>query len=305
MDISIGKSYNHCKFRTLLSKSIMVKRKTRKKPSFIVAILSVAFVLFLLGLFTLLVFQTNTLLKQLKETIEVNIFVEDFASEDEIELLEQDLATKTYTKELRFISKDDAKQEFGEEFDMELLEENPLPASFSMFVESEYSHPDSLQVISAALEQHNTISEVIYQEDIVSILNTNVKKLAGVLLAASILFIVIAFTLIDSTIRLRIYSKRFIIKSMQLVGAKNSFITSPFIRTGILNGFISSVIALALLFGVIYFLNSRFQFLSVSRNMEFLLFLSLGVILFGVLLSVIATWFSVRKYLNAKIEDLY
>lgn len=261
--------------------------------------------MFLLGSFALLVFQTNNLLKQLKENVQVNVFIEDFASEAQISELQNDLTEKNFVKKLNYISKEEAKEQFADEFEMDLLEENPLPASISLNLKANYANPDSLQQITKQLLNYKQVSEVLYQKDIVSLLNTNVKKIATILLIASILFIIIAFTLIDSTIRLSIYSKRFIIKSMQLVGAKNSFITAPFIRKGILNGFLSSLIAILLLFGVIYLLNQNFNFIHLQHDVQFLLWLCLGVVLFGIILSIIATWFSVRKYLNAKIENLY
>lgn len=282
-----------------------MSKKSKRKPSFIISILSVAFVLFLLGLFALLVFQTNSLLTNLKENVEVNIFIEDFATDEDIELLQTDLQQKNYAKRIEYISKEEARNEFSNEFEMDLLEENPLPASISMYLNAKYANTDSLNLIAGRLQNYSQVSEVLYQKDIVDVLNTNVKKIAAILLAASIVFIIIAFTLIDSTIRLSIYSKRFIIKSMQLVGAKNSFITKPFIRKGIGNGFLSSLLAIVLLFGVIYFVNNSFQVINFEQDAQFLLILVAGIVVFGVLLSLLATWFSVRKYLTTKIEDLY
>lgn len=279
--------------------------KSTRKTSYFTAILSVAFVLFLLASLTFFIFKTNQLLANLKENIEISVFLQDFASDVDIANLADDIANAPYTKEANYVSKADAMEQFANEFEVELLKENPLPASIQLKVNANYANTDSLNVVTQKIKQNNIVSDIHYQQDIVELLSTNVKKIGIALGAAAILFTIIAFTLIDSTIRLSVFSKRFLIKSMQLVGAKNSFIILPFIRKSIINGFISSLIALLLLLAVAYGLNKQFGFIQLQQNQQFYLILVLSLFVFGILLSILATWLSVRKYLKANIEDLY
>ena len=279
--------------------------KSTRKTSYFTAILSVAFVLFLLASLTFFIFKTNQLLANLKENIEISVFLQDFASDVDIANLADDIANAPYTKEANYVSKADAMEQFANEFEVELLKENPLPASIQLKVNANYANTDSLNVVTQKIKQNNIVSDIHYQQDIVELLSTNVKKIGIALGSAAILFTIIAFTLIDSTIRLSVFSKRFLIKSMQLVGAKNSFIILPFIRKSIINGFISSLIALLLLLVVAYGLNKQFGFIQLQQNQQFYLILVLSLFVFGILLSILATWLSVRKYLKANIEDLY
>lgn len=288
-----------------MQNSILATKSKNRKPSFFTSILSVAFVLFLLGVFTLLVVQTNKVFTHLKENLEVNVFLEDFAEEEAINALQDEFSLKPYIKSVEYISKEQAKEDFAEEFEMTILEENPLPASLNLNLYANYTNTDSLKIITEELGGYDAVGEIIYQDDLVNLLNTNIKKIGAILLGASILFIIIAFTLIDSTIRLSVFSKRFLIKSMQLVGAKNSFIVRPFVRKAVLNGLVSSFIALAMLFAVTYLLSKNYNLFSIQDDLQFFVSIAIGIIILGVFISYLATWLSVRKYLKAKIEDLY
>lgn len=279
----------------------------KRKPNYFSSIISIAFVLFLLGFFAFLIVEANTVFKGLKENVEVNIYLEDNANKKSISTLSKQLEKQNETKSVRFVSKEQALNEFENEFELDFLDKNPLPASLILNVKEHYAHPDSLLILKKNLLKNKIVNDVVYQEQVISILNKNIRDIALVILVASITFLFIAIHLIDSAIRLSIFSKRFIIKSMQLVGAKNGFIMKPFLLKSILNGFISSILALMLLGTAIYALTltHKGQLFSLSNNLTYYFSIILGIFLVGIFISFITAWSSVHKYLNTKIEELY
>jgi len=279
--------------------------KQRHKPSFISSILSVSFVLFLLGVLSILIFQAKKLSDHFKENIEISLFLKDNAPEAEIKQLELALAAEDYAREVEYISKGKAAEDFADQFEADVLDDNPLPASINLFLKSKYANPDSVSVIIPLLEQKTIVNEIIYQEALLELVNNNISKIGTALGIATIIFLLIAFTLIDSAIRLSMYSKRFLIKSMQLVGATNNFIISPFIQRGILNGLLSSVIAILMLLGLYFYLTKTVQGLFTDEDFMFFSAVLVGMIIIGILVSLVSTTFSVKKYLHSKIEDLY
>jgi len=272
--------------------------KQRHKPSFISSILSVSFVLFLLGVLSILIFQAKKLSDHFKENIEISLFLKDNAPEAEIKQLELALAAEDYAREVEYISKGKAAEDFADQFEADVLDDNPLPASINLFLKSKYANPP-------LLEQKTIVNEIIYQEALLELVNNNISKIGTALGIATIIFLLIAFTLIDSAIRLSMYSKRFLIKSMQLVGATNNFIISPFIQRGILNGLLSSVIAILMLLGLYFYLTKTVQGLFTDEDFMFFSAVLVGMIIIGILVSLVSTTFSVKKYLHSKIEDLY
>ncbi|MBX2846397.1 MAG: permease-like cell division protein FtsX [Saprospiraceae bacterium] len=287
----------------IFEKIIELARK--HKPSYISSILSVALVLFLLGILSLFMLQAKKLSDHFKENIEISLYLKEDIEETQIKQLEQALAAKDYTKEVAYISKAEAAEAFAEEFDASVLDFNPLPASLNLNLQSKYANSDSLAQILPLLEKEPLINEIVYQEGLVELVNTNIQKVATILAIAALLFLLIAFTLGDAAIRLAMYSKRFLIKSMQLVGATNGFIIRPFLQRGTLNGFLSSLIAILLLVGVVYYLRQTIPGIFTRADLPILSGIAGGITLLGVLLSLLSTSFSVRKYLRAKIEDLY
>lgn len=277
----------------------------KRKPNYFSSIISVAFVLFLLGFFAFLILEAKAVFTNLKENVEVNIYLEDNANEKSIATLSKQLKKQSATKSLRFISKDDALKEFEGEFELDFLEENPLPASLVLNVNETYAQPDSLLILKKNILKNSIVNDVVYQEQVVEILNKNIRNIALAILVASVVFLLIAIHLMDSAIRLSIFSKRFIIKSMQLVGAKNGFIMKPFLLKAILNGFLSSILALVLLGIAVYSLTQKGQLFSLSNDFTYYSAITIGLFLVGIFISLITAWLSVRKYLNAKIEELY
>lgn len=279
--------------------------KQKNKPSFISSILSVAFVLFLLGVLAILIFQAKKLSDHFKENIEISLFLKDTAAESDIKQLELTLAAEDFAREVDYISKGQAAEDFAEQFDADVLDDNPLPASINLYLKSKYANPDSVSLIIPQLEQNPLVNEVIYQEALLDLVNNNISKIGTVLGIATLIFLLIAFTLIDSAIRLAMYSKRFLIKSMQLVGATNSFIISPFIQRGIVNGLVSSVLAILMLLGLYFYLTKSVPGLFTNDDFVFFSSVLVGMIIVGILVSMLSTIFSVKKYLRTKIEDLY
>ncbi len=277
----------------------------KNQPRFISSIISVAFVLFSLGLLVFTVAKSNQLVTELKEKVEVNIFLSDELSQRELDKLIAKVSEAPYTKSQEYISKDEAKKEFSESFELDVLDSNPLPASINVFLRASYANQDSLEVISNRLLENSGITDVFYQKELLNLVNTNVKKIGGILITMLILFSFIALTLIDNAIRLSLFSQRFIIKSMQLVGAKDSFILKPFLGKGVLNGLYSSFISLFFFTLLYYALESYFPIIEWPQDKTLVLVIVLGTFILGMVLSFLATWHSVTKYLNTKIEELY
>jgi len=274
-------------------------------PTYISSILSVSLVLFLLGLLAVTLFQAKKLSDHFKENIEVSIFLKDDVAIEKAKSFELDLAGKPYTRKVNYISKEDAALEFSDEFDVNILDHNPLPASVNLYLNAKYAHQDSLSTIIPQLESNSIVSEVAYQKGIVELMNANISKIGTGLMIASLLFLLIAFTLIDGAIRLSMYAKRFLIKSMQLVGATNRFIISPFVQRGILNGLLSSIVAIAMLLGLYYYFTRKYPGLFSQQEFSFFSLVILGVIIAGIIISLISTYAAVKKYLKTKVEDLY
>ena len=217
--------------------------------------------------------------------------------------------TYSYIKSTEYITKEDAaaslQEELGEDF-LETLGYNPLSPTINVYLNSEYANPDSIKMLETFfLTDTNIVSEVSYQQNLVHLINDNVKKISLILLFFSAALFLISFALLNNTIRLMIYSKRFIINTMKLVGAKRNFIRKPFLITGALQGFFSSLIAITILGIIVYFMNNQVGEMLNLIDISTLGLLFLLVMAMGVLLSLISTYFSINKYLRLKSANLY
>ena len=244
----------------------------------------------------------------MKENIGFQVILNDNAREVDIAKLRKMLDASDFIRSEEYITKDDAakalKEDIGEDF-ISFLGYNPLLASINVHLKAEYANTDSLIWIEKELLQNKQIKEVIYQKSLVSMVNENVKKISAVILAFSLLLMFIALALINNTIRLSIYSKRFLIKTMQLVGATQGFIRRPFILKGIKHGIYGAFIAICLLIGILYLAQKKIPELQETQDMQLLLTLFSIVIFMGILISWISTSLAVRKYLRLKADDLY
>lgn len=280
----------------------------KSKPSYVMSIIGVALVLFLLGTLGLLVIHAKKLSTYFKESIEIQVILRDNVKDNTAEALRDTIARQPFTKSVEYVSKDMAadrfKKEFGEDF-ISLLQYNPLYASINLKANAAYVNPDSLKKMEDYFMQNTSVREVFYQRALVDKLNENVKKIGLVILVVSILLALIVIILIDNTIRLAMFSNRFLIKTMQMVGATRWFIARPFDLRSIGNGLISAVLAVAGVCAVIYFADRELPELSAMRDYFLTALLFIGMMLIGICISLLSTHRSVMKYLRLKLDDLY
>jgi cell division transport system permease protein len=284
------------------------QERSRLRSSYISLVVSVSLVLFLLGILGLVLINAKELSDYFRESLSFSVMLDDAAKEADIRMLQKDLDAKSYVKSTTYVSKDDAaskmKTELGEDF-ISFLGDNPLPPSIDVYLTSKYTRPDSVAKIEKYILGYPFVKEVYYQESLLFLINENVKKISLFLLVISTFLFLIALTIINNTIRISIYSKRFIIRTMQLVGATRSFIRKPFILQSALFGFIAALIALTLLMGLLYLIEKKFFLMFTFENTNLLLLLGAAVIMTGVLINIISTYFSVNRYLSISEDKLY
>ena len=280
----------------------------RGKPSYFMSILGVTLVLFLLGIIGWLVINANKLGNTFKENVEVGAYLRGDVNPKDSAALMDYISAKPYVRSIEFVTKESAKKKYmgdGNENWDKVLDANPLPNSINFKVKQEYMNSDSLMAIQADLQQQTYVSDVEYPKALVDNLNKNIQRISVILLAVAILLALVVIILIDNTIRLAMFSNRFLIKTMQMVGATRSFIARPLNIRALINGLISSAIAILLLFTLIGWAESQFPQLKAIRDFKLTMILFLGLIILGVGISVYSTHRSVLKYLKMKLDDLY
>lgn len=286
------------------------ERYTRRRyqSSKITTIVSITLVLVMLGLLALTIVHARKLSDYVRENIGFRVYIKDDAPVEDIIILQQRLDGSTFVKSSEYISPEQAARELtaelGEDF-IEFLGYNPLPPSIDLRVKAGYANVDSLQVIENLLMQEIIVKEVFYQKSLVHLINKNIRRISIVLLGISGLLLLIAMALINNTIRLSVYSRRFIIRTMKLVGATRGFIGRPFILRGILQGFYSALFAILILGTILYFLMQQVPELQSLVDIYMYVAVFGLVILTGMFLSWISTFFAVRKYLKMKEDELY
>jgi cell division transport system permease protein len=282
--------------------------KTRLRSSYLSLVISVSLVLFLLGVLGLVLINAKELADYLRESLSFSIMLDDNAKEPDIRMLQKDLDAKPYVKSTEYISKDAAavkmKKELGEDF-ISFLGDNPLPPSIDVYLHSGYTSPDSVAKIEKYVREYTFVKEVSVPESLLFLINENVKKISLFLLVISAFLFLIALTIINNTIRLSIYSRRFLIRTMQLVGATRAFIRGPFLIQSAIQGLLAALVAMSLLIGLLYLIEKEF-FLMFSFESTYLLFLlGAAIIVTGILINVISTFFSVNRYLSISEDKLY
>ncbi|MFP4046353.1 MAG: cell division protein FtsX [Bacteroidota bacterium] len=282
--------------------------KRRLRSSFLTSVVTISLVLFLLGVLGLLVFNAKILSDYVKENIGFSIILKEGVKEVEIKRLQKVLDASEYVKSTEYVTKKEAaeelKKELGEDF-IDFLGYNPLLASIDVHLNARYANPDSLEIIKNDLKKYDHIKEVFYQKSLVQLVNQNIQKIGLFIIAFSGFLFLVAIALINNTIRLSIYSKRFIINTMQLVGATRGFIRRPFLFRGIMQGVYASIIAMLMLSAVIYFFQQEFDNIITLQDIEVIAPLFGAVLLVGLFISLISTFFAVNKYLYIKIDKLY
>tara|TARA_B100000131_G_scaffold320287_2_gene368035 strand:- start:51 stop:929 length:879 start_codon:yes stop_codon:yes gene_type:complete len=290
--------------------------KKKLFSSSISIVVSLSLVLFIIGLVSLLLINTVRISNYVKENIGFTIMIKEGAKQIDIMQLQDELQTYNFVQESYFTSKEkateDLKENLGEDF-VDFLGYSPLLSSIDIRLVPEYVNTDSLKMIKGLLVENNSVHEVYYQSNIVEKLNNNIKKLSVLLLGFSILLFIISITLINNTIRLSVYSKRFLIRTMHLVGATHIFIQKPFLEKSIYQGIYSAIIAMFMMLGVLGLLKSGFQDYISTETGSFLNkndFISIGIVFIiifvvGILVNWLSTFLAVRKYVRIEEKNLY
>ncbi len=282
--------------------------KRRLTSSYLTTVISITLVLFLIGIAGFLILNVQNLSRHVKENIGFNIELKENVREADIQQFRKIMDAKNYVKSTEYITREQAAIEtqkaLGEDF-ISFLGYNPLPASIKVKLNAPWANPDSIAKIESDLKKFPQINEMYYRKTLIHEINDNVKKISLIIFSFTILLLFIALTLINNTIRLSVYSKRFLIHTMQLVGATRGFIRRPFIFKGAYYGLLSALIAILLLLGTIYIVQNQIEGLIDFIDPEILAFLFAGVALTGIIISSISTFFAVNKYLNLNTDALY
>lgn len=281
----------------------------RKKPSYFMSILGVALVLFILGLLGWIVINTSKLENYFKGSVQLHAFIREGSPQRDIDSLEAAVKNMRFARDVEYITKDMAREKFigdnNEDWN-KVLDFNPLPASVDFYLKPEYVNKDSLVKVLAEVKQYFIVSEVKYPDAVVNSLNNLVKKIELILLVIALVFAIIVIILIDNTIKLAMFSNRFIIKTMQMVGATRWFIAKPFDRKAIINGFTSAILAIASILAIIYSLETWWlPELKALKDNLLLSLLFFFLIIIGIGITLFSTHRSVMKYLKTKLDDLY
>ncbi|MCK5028589.1 MAG: permease-like cell division protein FtsX [Bacteroidales bacterium] len=282
--------------------------KRRLRSSYFTSLISISLVLFLLGLMGILVLNAKRLSEYVKENIGFSVILKENVKEVDVILLQKSLDAAEYVKSTKYITKEEAaeelQKELGEDF-VEFLGFNPLLASIEVHMYAEYANQDSIVVIEKEFKQYEQIKEVFYQKSLISLVNENIRKISLIILIFSGLLFLVAITLINSTIRLSVYSKRFLINTMQLVGATRGFIRRPFLYKSAGNGILAAILAMGFLTGLLYAAQKEFKEIISFQDVEIIGMLFLCVLIFGILINWVLTFFAVSKYLRMKVDKLY
>ena len=284
--------------------------KTTKpyKPNYIYSVISVTMVLYLIGVFGFILIHTQKLTTYFKENIIISIELKDNVNLGDRDKLEKLIQKEPSIKSAVFISKDSAAQRLRvsikEDF-IQLLGHNPLYDAFEININADYAKQDSLKILESNILRFPVVKNMHFDHTLISNIDIKTKMIGGVILAISILLLIISLTLVNNTIRLSMYSQRFLIKSMQLVGAKSNYIIKPFVFKSIRNGLLSGILASACLAASQVYAQRFMPELEILHDVNLYLSLVLSIILIGVLISWLSTTISVRKYLRLKLDDLY
>jgi len=281
-------------------------RKT--KTIYVSTVISIALVLLMTGLLGLILVHAKNLSNYVKENIVLNIIVNEGAKEVDITALQKQVDANPFVLKTQYVSKELAARnltkDLGEDF-VDFLGYNPLLSSIDVYMKADFANNESIEKFTSQLSKNPLVKEVIYQKSLIDMVNQNIKGIGLVILAFAGILLIIAVALINNTIRLAIYSQRFLIKSMQLVGATRGFIRKPFLAYGIFHGLLAGLIAIILLLLTLYFAQQQVPEMIILRNWFEFIIVFLGVLGIGILISGLSTYFAVSKFLRLKIHDLY
>jgi len=280
----------------------------RLRASYITSIISIMLVLFMLGLLGMIILHGKKLSDYVRENISISVMLKDNVEDDAVQNYMKRLEKTSYVKQAEFVSREQAAKELanelGEDF-VQFLGYNPLPASIDLQLRAGYANTDSIARIEKQLLSSNLVKEVVYQKSLIDQVNSNISKITLVMLSFSLILLIISIILIANTIKLSIYAKRFLIRSMQLVGATENFIRLPFIKRSIVHGIIAAVVADLLLIGTLYLAQQRIPEIAALQDIQQFALFFVAVLVLGIILSALSTWISVNKFLRMKVDNLY
>jgi len=282
--------------------------KRRLRSSYITSVISISLVLFMLGLIAILLLNTHKISVVVKENIGFSVILKESVKEADRLQLQKNLDALRFIKSTEYISKEQAAKEFqqelGEDF-VSFLGSNPLLSTIDVRLYADYANRDSIVKVKKEIQKYEQVKEVYYQESLVNKINENVRKISLVILIICGALFIIAISLINNTIRLSVYSKRFIINTMQLVGATKSFIRKPFLYKSVLQGIYCSGIAITMLLFFINWLEKQLEGIVKLNELSTIFILCSMLLFIGICINLISTWFSVNKYLRLSTEELY
>ncbi len=283
-------------------------QKRRLISSYFSVVLSVFLVLFLLGILGLFVINSKKISNDFKEEIPMSVYFKDNANDSVLKAFGTMLKESAFVKTDTFVSKEMAaskhKDIIGEDF-MQFLGFNPLQNSYDINLKADFVQADSIKTIEQKFKENKFISDIVYDKHLVDLVNDNVKKITFWILVITGFLALIAVLLINSSMRLSIYSNRFIIKTMQMVGATKSFIRKPFIMRSIKLGVVGALLAIVAIIGVLFYIDANFPKLGILDDQLMIGAVLLGVLVLGVLISWFSTFFATQKFLNLRTDDLY
>lgn len=280
----------------------------KTKTIYVSTIFSIALVLLMLGMLGLILVHAKNLSDYVKENIVLNIIVDEGANETDILAFQKELNANAAVKQTQYVNKEVAQhnltKDLGEDF-VNFLGYNPLLSTIDVYLKADYANNESIDSLKKNLEKNPIVKEVIYQSSLIDMVNKNIKTIGLIVLGFAVILLVIAIALINNTIRLAIFSQRFLIKSMQLVGATKSFIRKPFILVAALHGLIASFISIIILLGILFYAQKEIPEIIILRNYSEFGIVFIAMVVVGIFITSASTWFAVSKYLRLKIYDLY
>jgi cell division transport system permease protein len=282
--------------------------RRRLAGAWLSTVISISLVLLLVGIASLLLVNARNVSDYFKENMQVSVMMKQEIDEEEAGKFQQQLDSMPFVKETRFISKAQGSKEMvdmlGEDF-LDVFESTPIPVSIDVTLKADYVSPDSLKMVEQQIRKSSLVDDVVYQQSLVEKLNTNLQKVSLILGVFILLLLFISFVLINNTVRLNVFSKRFTIHTMQLVGASKSFIRGPFLVQSIFQGLFSALIAIILLLGILFFIRNEFEQLFNIFSLDLLLTVLGIVVAAGILICFISTYFVVGKLLRLSKNELY
>jgi cell division transport system permease protein len=283
-------------------------QKRRVITSYFSVVLSIFLVLFLLGLLGLFVINSKRLSNNFKEDIVMTVFFKNEATDTVFKSFENQMKTSKFAKDYKYVSKDEAAKEhkdiIGEDF-VTFLGTNPLYNSYDIHLKADFVTNANFTKIESKLRDNQMVEDVVYDKQLITLVNDNIKKISFWVLIVTGIFAFIAVLLINSSLRLSIYANRFIIKTMQMVGATKSFIRSPFIKKSIILGAIGSFLAVAVLVGSLCYIDKNYPTLDIFTDIELTSLVLVGILGLGILITWISTHFATQRFLNLRTDDLY